>query len=117
VEYQQACRCRSLEKNELMDRIFKLSDAHLIPFDAVFAAVAIGGRPPFQHQDLRRTRRRRCSRYWAVNKAIDAASAAAEAPSTFAGHLLAGSIHLKSNVTLYLEQGSTVEASRIECLR
>jgi len=48
----------------------------------------------------------------AINQAIDAAHAAgggtAYVPS---GNWLAGSIHLKSNVTLYLEQGATIVAS------
>jgi polygalacturonase len=48
----------------------------------------------------------------AVNKAIDAAAAAGGGTVYFpAGIFLCGSIHLKSNVTLYLEQGSTILAS------
>jgi polygalacturonase len=47
-----------------------------------------------------------------VNKAIDAAAAAGGGTVYFpAGTFLCGSIHLKSNVTLYLEQGATILAS------
>ena len=48
----------------------------------------------------------------AIDKAIDAANAAGGGTVYFpAGTWLAGSIHLKSNVTLYLEQGSTILAT------
>ena len=48
----------------------------------------------------------------AINKAIGAASAAGGGTVYFpAGTWLSGSIHLKSNVTLYLEQGSTILAT------
>ncbi len=48
----------------------------------------------------------------AINKAIDAANAAGGGTVHFsAGTYLSGSIHLKSNVTLYLDQGSTIEAT------
>ncbi len=48
----------------------------------------------------------------AINKAIDAASSAGGGTVYFpAGAWLSGSIHLKSNVTLYLEQGSTILAA------
>jgi len=48
----------------------------------------------------------------AINQAIDAAAAAGGGTVYFpAGTFLSGSIHLKSNVTLFLEQGSTILAS------
>lgn len=48
----------------------------------------------------------------AVNKAIDAAVAAGGGTVYFpAGTFLCGSIHLKSNIGLYLDQGSTILAS------
>ncbi|HEY3940793.1 MAG TPA: glycoside hydrolase family 28 protein [Bryobacteraceae bacterium] len=48
----------------------------------------------------------------AINKAIDAAAAAGGGTVYFpAGSWLSGSIHLKSNVTLFLEQGSTILAT------
>jgi polygalacturonase len=48
----------------------------------------------------------------AVNKAVDAASTAGGGTVYFpAGTFLCGSIHLKSNVALYLEQGATILAS------
>jgi len=48
----------------------------------------------------------------AINRAIDAANAAGGGTVYFPpGTYVSGSIHLKSNVTLYLEQGSTIEAS------
>ncbi|MBV8831855.1 MAG: glycoside hydrolase family 28 protein [Acidobacteriaceae bacterium] len=48
----------------------------------------------------------------AINKAIDAANGAGGGRVYFpAGTWLSGSIHLKSNVTLYLEQGATILAS------
>ena len=48
----------------------------------------------------------------AINKAIDAAAAAGGGTVYFpAGTFLSGSIHLKSNVALYLEQGSTILAT------
>lgn len=48
----------------------------------------------------------------AVNKAIDAAAAAGGGTVYFpAGTYLCGSIHLKSNMALYLDQGSTILAS------
>jgi polygalacturonase len=48
----------------------------------------------------------------AINKAIDAAAAAGGGTVYFpAGNWLSGSIHLKSNVTLFLEQGSTILAT------
>ncbi len=48
----------------------------------------------------------------AINKAIDAASAAGGGTVYFSpGTYLSGSIHLKSNITLYLEQGATIQAS------
>ncbi len=48
----------------------------------------------------------------AINQAIDAAAAAGGGTVYFrAGTYLSGSIHLKSNVTLFLEQGSTILAS------
>ncbi|HMJ61320.1 MAG TPA: glycoside hydrolase family 28 protein, partial [Bryobacteraceae bacterium] len=48
----------------------------------------------------------------AVNKAIDAASAAGGGTVHFpAGTWLSGSIHLKSNVALYLDQGATLLAT------
>ena len=46
-----------------------------------------------------------------INKAIDAASKAGGGTVFIpAGTYLSGSIHLKSNITLYLDQGSTIEA-------
>jgi polygalacturonase len=48
----------------------------------------------------------------AINKAIDAAAAVGGATVYFpAGRYLSGSIHLKSNITLFLEQGAVIEAS------
>lgn len=48
----------------------------------------------------------------AINKAIDAANSAGGGTVYFPqGAWLSGSIHLKSNVTLYLEQGSTIVAA------
>jgi len=48
----------------------------------------------------------------AINKAIDAAAAAGGGTVYFpAGTFLSGSIHLKSNIALYLDQGSTLLAS------
>jgi polygalacturonase len=48
----------------------------------------------------------------AINKAIDAASAAGGGTVYFtAGTYLSGSIRLKSNVALYLDQGATIQAS------
>ena len=48
----------------------------------------------------------------AINKAIDAASATGGGTVYFpAGTFLSGSIHLKSNVALYLDAGSTILAS------
>ncbi len=48
----------------------------------------------------------------AINKAIDAASAAGGGTVYIpAGTFLSGSIHLKSNISLYLDQGSTLLAS------
>ncbi len=48
----------------------------------------------------------------AINKAIDAASAAGRGTVHFpAGTWLSGSIHLKSNVALYFEPGSTLLAT------
>ena len=47
----------------------------------------------------------------AINKAIDAAAAAGGGTVYFPpGVYLSASIHLKSNITLYLEAGSTIEA-------
>jgi polygalacturonase len=47
-----------------------------------------------------------------INKAIDAANAAGGGTVYFPpGTYLSGSIHLKSNVTLYLEQGAVLQAS------
>ncbi|HZQ56211.1 MAG TPA: glycosyl hydrolase family 28-related protein [Bryobacteraceae bacterium] len=48
----------------------------------------------------------------AINKAIDAANSAGGGTVYFPpGTWLSGSIHLKSNVALYLEQGSTILAT------
>jgi polygalacturonase len=48
----------------------------------------------------------------AINRAIDAAAAAGGGTVFFpAGRYLSGSIHLKSNITLYLEQGAIIEAT------
>src|SRR5262245_115838 len=48
----------------------------------------------------------------AINKAIDAAAAAGGGTVRFpAGSYLSFSIHLKSNITLYLDQGSTIVAA------
>jgi polygalacturonase len=48
----------------------------------------------------------------AINRAIDAASAAGGGTVYFpAGRYLSGSIHLKSNVGLYLDHGAVIEAS------
>src|SRR3954470_15351699 len=48
----------------------------------------------------------------AINKAIDAAAAAGGGTVFFpAGSYLSVSIHLKSNITLYLDQGSTIVAA------
>lgn len=48
----------------------------------------------------------------AINKAIDTANSAGGGTVYFpAGTWLSGSIHLKSNVTLYLEQGATILAT------
>src|SRR5581483_7915501 len=48
----------------------------------------------------------------AINKAIDAASAAGGGTVFFsAGTYLSGSIHLKSNVTLFLDSGAVIQAS------
>jgi polygalacturonase len=48
----------------------------------------------------------------AINKAIEAAAAAGGGTVYFpAGRYVSGSIHLKSNITLYFDQGSTLEAS------
>src|SRR4051812_17506204 len=48
----------------------------------------------------------------AINKAIDAASAAGGGTVNFpAGTYLSVSIHLKSNITLYLDQGATIVAA------
>lgn len=48
----------------------------------------------------------------AVNKAIDAAASAGGGTVYFpAGTYLCGSIHLKSNIALYLDQGATILAS------
>ncbi|HWR37436.1 MAG TPA: glycoside hydrolase family 28 protein [Clostridia bacterium] len=48
----------------------------------------------------------------AINKAIDAANAAGGGTVFFsAGTYLSGSIHLKSNITLYLDQGAVIEAT------
>src|ERR1700722_5713300 len=48
----------------------------------------------------------------AINKAIDEASAAGGGTVYFpAGTFLSGSIHLKSNVYLYLDAGATIEAT------
>jgi len=50
----------------------------------------------------------------AINKAIDAASAAGGGTVHFpAGTWLSGSIHLKSNVALYLDQGATLLATAL----
>src|SRR5271166_3293568 len=47
-----------------------------------------------------------------INKAIDAASATGGGKVYFPpGTYLSGSIHLKSHITLYLEQGSTLLAT------
>ena len=47
----------------------------------------------------------------AINKAIDAASMAGGGTVYFpAGTYLSGSIHLKSHITLYLDQGATLQA-------
>ena len=48
----------------------------------------------------------------AINKAIDAAAAAGGGTVFFpAGNYLSVSIHLKSNIALYLEQGATIVAA------
>lgn len=48
----------------------------------------------------------------AINKAIDAAAAAGGGTVYFpAGTYLSGSIHLKSNIQLYIDQGATILAS------
>src|SRR5215831_17102053 len=48
----------------------------------------------------------------AINKAIDAAAAAGGGTVRFpSGSYLSFSIHLKSNITLYLDQGSTIVAA------
>src|SRR3989442_10579598 len=48
----------------------------------------------------------------AINKAIDAAAAAGGGTVRFpAGAYLSFSIHLKSNIALYLDQGSTIVAA------
>src|SRR5215510_1193411 len=48
----------------------------------------------------------------AINKAIDAAAAAGGGTVRFpAGSYLSFSIHLKSNITLYLDQGATIVAA------
>jgi polygalacturonase len=48
----------------------------------------------------------------AINKAIEAAQAAGGRVVHFAaGTWLSGSIHLKSNVTLFLDQGATILAT------
>jgi polygalacturonase len=47
----------------------------------------------------------------AINKAIDAAAASGGTVHLPAGNYLCYSIHLKSNVALYLEQGSTIIAA------
>src|SRR2546423_7037094 len=48
----------------------------------------------------------------AINKAIDAANAAGGGTVRFpAGDYLSVSIHLKSNVSLYLDQGATIVAA------
>ncbi|MHB1922519.1 MAG: glycosyl hydrolase family 28-related protein, partial [Chitinophagaceae bacterium] len=46
-----------------------------------------------------------------INRAIDAAAASGGGTVYFpAGTYLSGSIHLKSNITLYLDQGSIIQA-------
>lgn len=51
----------------------------------------------------------------AINKAIDEASAAGGGTVFFpAGNYLCGSIHLKSNITLYLDNGATIIAAPAE---
>ena len=48
----------------------------------------------------------------AINKTIDAAAAAGGGTVTFpAGTYVSGSIHLKSNITLYFDQGAILEAT------
>src|SRR4029453_9397542 len=48
----------------------------------------------------------------AINKAVDAATAAGGGTVRFpAGSYLSFSIHLKSNITLYLDQGATIVAA------
>jgi len=94
-------------------RIFKLPMLTNFLSIAVFAAVAIA-RPPafFNIKTYGAQGDGAALDTAAVNKAIDAASAAGGGTVYFPpGTYVAGSIHLKSNVTLYLEQGSTVEAS------
>ncbi|MEO6851074.1 MAG: glycosyl hydrolase family 28-related protein, partial [Mucilaginibacter sp.] len=48
----------------------------------------------------------------AINKAIDSAAGAGGGKVYFpAGNYLSGSIHLKSNISIYLEQGATIIAT------
>src|ERR1700744_5525487 len=50
----------------------------------------------------------------AITKAIDAAAAAGGGTVYIpAGNYLSGSIHLKSNVSLYLDQGATIIAAEV----
>ena len=50
----------------------------------------------------------------AINAAIDAASSAGGGTVYIpAGNYLSGSIHLKSDITLYIDQGATIIASRV----
>src|SRR5207253_1934780 len=50
----------------------------------------------------------------AINKAIDAASAVGGGTVYLpAGNYLSGSIHLKSNISLFLDQGATIIAAAV----
>ena len=87
----------------------------LIPifcFCAVFAAAQPGRAPVYDVKAYGATGSGKSADTAAINQAIAAANSAGGGTVFFpAGMYLSGSIHLKSNVTLYLDSGAVIQAS------
>lgn len=79
---------------------------------AQFAAALPGGSPVYDVKSYGATGSGKTPDTDAINKAIAAANAAGGGTVFFsAGTYISGSIHLKSNVTLFLDSGAVIQAS------
>ena len=79
---------------------------------APVAAAQPGRAPVYDVKSYGATGSAKAADTTAINRAIDAANAAGGGTVFFpAGTYVSGSIHLKSNVTLYLDSGAVIQAS------